>query len=157
VAERGHLDLVDAWLRAFQVEATPHDPAPTGSPCERAVAGGRAHLWVDADRLLHRRAPCGWACSGRWSSALRFLWTWQRWTNAKSPNYTLDDADKAKVQLERLARSLDEQHPSAAASLREGLDETLTVLPLGLGAAQIARDYDRSRAPSRRCSACRDE
>lgn len=47
--------------------------------------------------------------------------------------YALDDADKAKAQLERLARSLDEQHPSAAASLREGLDETLTVLRLGIG------------------------
>jgi transposase-like protein len=47
--------------------------------------------------------------------------------------YALDDADKAKDKLERLARSLDEQHPSAAASLREGLDETLTVLRLGIG------------------------
>ncbi|HEY1816419.1 MAG TPA: IS256 family transposase [Kofleriaceae bacterium] len=48
--------------------------------------------------------------------------------------YALDDADKAKDKLERLARSLDEQHPSAAASLREGLDETLTVMRLGVGA-----------------------
>ena len=47
--------------------------------------------------------------------------------------YALEDADKAKDKLERLARSLDEQHPSAAASLREGLDETLTVMRLGLG------------------------
>jgi putative transposase len=47
--------------------------------------------------------------------------------------YALDDADKAKAKLERLAQSLDEQHPSAAASLREGLDETLTVLRLGVG------------------------
>jgi putative transposase len=47
--------------------------------------------------------------------------------------YNLDDADKAKAQLERLARSLEEQHPSAASSLREGLDETLTVLNLGVG------------------------
>jgi len=47
--------------------------------------------------------------------------------------YALDDHAKAKAQLERLAKSLDEQHPSAAASLREGLDETLTVLRLGIG------------------------
>jgi putative transposase len=47
--------------------------------------------------------------------------------------YALDDADKAKAKLERLAQSLDEQHPSAAASLREGLNETLTVLRLGIG------------------------
>ena len=47
--------------------------------------------------------------------------------------YALDDYDKAKAQLERLAKSIDEQHPSAASSLREGLDETLTVLRLGVG------------------------
>ncbi len=42
------------------------------------------------------------------------------------------DADLAKRQLERLARSLESQHPGAAASIREGLDETLTLLRLGL-------------------------
>lgn len=47
--------------------------------------------------------------------------------------YGLLDHDKAQAQLERLARSLEEQHPGAAASLREGLDETLTVLRLGIG------------------------
>jgi transposase-like protein len=38
----------------------------------------------------------------------------------------------AKRQLENLARTLQATHPSAAASIREGLDETLTVLELGL-------------------------
>ena len=42
------------------------------------------------------------------------------------------DADLAKRQLERLARSLESQHPGAAGSIREGLDETLTLLRLGL-------------------------
>jgi transposase-like protein len=41
----------------------------------------------------------------------------------------------AKRQLERLAGSLAKDHPGAAASLREGLDETLTVIGLGLDAA----------------------
>ena len=53
---------------------------------------------------------------------------------AMSQAYGLADPDKAKAQLEKLARSLDEPHPSAASSLREGLDETLTVLRLGIGA-----------------------
>ncbi len=48
--------------------------------------------------------------------------------------YALDDADKAKDKIERLARSLDEKHPSAVGSLREGLDETLMVMRLGVGA-----------------------
>lgn len=37
--------------------------------------------------------------------------------------------------LENLARSLDKRHPSAAASLREGMEETLTVTRLGLTGA----------------------
>ena len=41
----------------------------------------------------------------------------------------------AKRQIERLASSLAKDHPGAAASLREGLDETLTVIDLGLDAA----------------------
>lgn len=38
----------------------------------------------------------------------------------------------ARRLLENLARTLQSKHPSAAASIREGLDETLTVLDLGL-------------------------
>ena len=38
----------------------------------------------------------------------------------------------AKRLLQDLARRVDTDHPSAAASVREGLDETLTVLGLGL-------------------------
>jgi putative transposase len=45
------------------------------------------------------------------------------------------DAQLARRQLLRLAGSLHIQHPGAAASLREGLDETLTALELGLTGA----------------------
>lgn len=38
----------------------------------------------------------------------------------------------AQAQLETLAGELERAHPGAAASLREGLDETLTVLRLGV-------------------------
>jgi putative transposase len=38
----------------------------------------------------------------------------------------------AQAQLEALARELDRTHPGAAASLREGMTETLTVLRLGV-------------------------
>ncbi|RME52953.1 MAG: IS256 family transposase [Caldilineae bacterium] len=47
----------------------------------------------------------------------------------------------AKRQLENLARSLEDKHPGAAASLRERLDETLTVMGLGL-----SRSLERSFA-----------
>ena len=45
------------------------------------------------------------------------------------------DAKLARRQLERLAASLEAQHPGAAASLREGLDETLTLQALGVAGA----------------------
>lgn len=45
------------------------------------------------------------------------------------------DAALAKRQLERLANSLAKAHPGAAASLREGLAETLTLTTLGIDGA----------------------
>ena len=45
------------------------------------------------------------------------------------------DADLAKRRLERLASSLEAEHPGAAGSIREGLDETLTLQRLGVGGA----------------------
>ena len=46
--------------------------------------------------------------------------------------YHADSALVAQAQLEALAKELDRTHPGAAASLREGLTETLTVLRLGV-------------------------
>jgi putative transposase len=49
--------------------------------------------------------------------------------------WTASDADLGRRQLQRLASSLQGKHPGAAASLREGLDETLTVQALGITGA----------------------
>ena len=49
--------------------------------------------------------------------------------------WDLDSANRAARALERLAGSLERDHPGAAASIREGLDETLTVQRLGLTGA----------------------
>ena len=46
--------------------------------------------------------------------------------------YHADSAIMAEAQLEALAKELDRTHPGAAASLREGLSETLTVLRLNV-------------------------
>jgi len=46
--------------------------------------------------------------------------------------YHADSALAAEAQLEALAKELQRTHPGAAASLREGLAETLTVLRLGV-------------------------
>jgi putative transposase len=46
--------------------------------------------------------------------------------------YRSKNVKLAKRQLENLARRLGDEHPGAAASLEEGLDETLTVMAFGL-------------------------
>lgn len=43
----------------------------------------------------------------------------------------------ARAELDRLARTLQRRHPGAAASLREGLEETLTVNRLGITGALL--------------------
>ena len=51
---------------------------------------------------------------------------------AMNQAYECRDAKRAKRQLEALAARLESEHPGAAAALREGLDETLTVIELNL-------------------------
>src|SRR5215468_4579237 len=46
--------------------------------------------------------------------------------------YHADSALAAEAKLTALAAELDKTHPGAAASLREGLEETLTMLRLGV-------------------------
>ncbi len=46
--------------------------------------------------------------------------------------WNASDATRAQRLLENLARSLEASHPGAAASLREGLEDTLTLLRLGV-------------------------
>ena len=53
--------------------------------------------------------------------------------------YHADTALAAEAQLEALAKELERTHPGAAASLREGLAETLTVLRLGCRPTSPAR------------------
>jgi transposase-like protein len=52
--------------------------------------------------------------------------------SAMNQAYATRDAKRARRLLDNLARRLEHQHPGAAASLREGLDETLSVIRLGL-------------------------
>jgi len=57
----------------------------------------------------------------------------KRWVGRKlTQAYREPDYAEAKAALERLAEQLEEQHPGAAASLREGLEETLTLHRLGI-------------------------
>jgi putative transposase len=46
--------------------------------------------------------------------------------------WALDDHARALEQLRQLARELDQSHPGAAGSLREGMEETLTLTRIGV-------------------------
>jgi putative transposase len=68
--------------------------------------------------------------------------------------YHADSALEAEAALTALARELDKTHPSAA-SLREGLAETLTVLRLGVPPT-LARTLRSTNAIESMISICRD-
>jgi putative transposase len=58
-----------------------------------------------------------------------------------------DDHARGLKELQTLAAELERSHPGAAASLREGMAETLTVTRLGArGALKRARCSPRTRA-----------
>jgi hypothetical protein len=69
--------------------------------------------------------------------------------------YQAASALDAQAQLEALARELDKTHPGAAASLREGLAETLTVLRLGVPPT-LARTLRSTNTIESMISICRD-
>lgn len=69
--------------------------------------------------------------------------------------YHADSALAAEAELTALATELDRTHPGAAASLREGLDETLTVLRLNLPPT-LARTLRSTNAIESMISICRD-
>ncbi|HEX2301721.1 MAG TPA: IS256 family transposase [Pseudonocardiaceae bacterium] len=69
--------------------------------------------------------------------------------------YHADSALAAESELTVLATELDRTHPGAAASLREGMAETLTVLRLNLPPT-LARTFRSTNAVESMISICRD-
>ena len=69
--------------------------------------------------------------------------------------YHADSALGAEAELGALAAELDRTHPGAAASLREGMAETLTVLRLNMPPT-LARTFRSTNAIESMISICRD-
>ncbi|MGH3572646.1 MAG: IS256 family transposase [Pseudonocardiaceae bacterium] len=69
--------------------------------------------------------------------------------------YHADSALAAEAELCALAAELDRTHPGAAASLREGMAETLTVLRLNMPPT-LARTFRSTNAVESMISICRD-
>ncbi len=70
--------------------------------------------------------------------------------------YHAESALQAESLLTALARELDKTHASAATSLREGMDETLTVLRLGVPPT-LARTLRSTNAVESMISICRSK
>jgi transposase-like protein len=71
--------------------------------------------------------------------------------------WALADAEVAERRLRELARSLDQKRPGAAASLREGLQETLTLSRLGIGAdSALGRTLQTTNPIESMLSVCRE-
>ncbi len=69
--------------------------------------------------------------------------------------YRNPDALVAQGALEALAKRIERQHPGAAASLREGLAETLTIARLGVPPT-LARTFRSTNAIESMIEICRD-
>jgi putative transposase len=69
--------------------------------------------------------------------------------------YRAETTLAAQAQLQTLAGELDRTHPGAAASLREGLEETLTVLRLGVPPT-LARSLRSTNCVENMIGICRD-
>ena len=69
--------------------------------------------------------------------------------------YRMDSALAAQAALEDLARQLDKTHPGAAGSLREGLEDTLTVMRLGVPPT-LARTVRSTNPIESMIEICRD-
>jgi putative transposase len=69
--------------------------------------------------------------------------------------YHQPDPLLAEAELEGLTRSLDRSHPGAAASLREGLAETLTITRLGVPPT-LARTLRSTNTIESMIEICRD-
>jgi transposase-like protein len=133
-------------LREGSTEKTAVVRAMLSDLVERGLNADRPRLWViDGGKALRRAIVETFGASARiqrcqehkrrnviehlpealqagTSRALR-----DAWSSA--------DAGLARRQLERLATRLGRDHPGAAASLREGMDDTLSLQGLGIGGA----------------------
>lgn len=130
-------------LREGSTEATRVVRSLLSDLIERGLDADCARLWViDGGKALRRAIT---ECFGSNAIIQRCQEHKRRNVNEHLPEqlhvsvgqalrdaWQCANAVLAKRQLQRLARSLQSPHPGAAASLREGLEETLTVQSLGI-------------------------
>ena len=133
-------------LREGSTENTRVVKALLSDLIERGLQADRARLWIiDGGKALRKGIT---ECFGRLAlvqrcqehkrrNVLEHLPEAMKLGTSKAMRQAWDghDATLAAKRLQALANSLQAQHPGAAASLREGLAETLTVQGLGITGA----------------------
>lgn len=133
-------------LREGSTEATRVVAALLSDLIERGLDADRMRLWViDGGKALRKaivqtfgRCALVQRCQEHKRRNVLEHLSEDKHTGVKralKDAWSAADADLARKQLGRLASSLQAEHPGAAASLREGLEETLTVQALGIGGA----------------------
>ena len=141
---KGHKHVLG--LREGSTESTRVVRSLLSDLIERGLDADRARLWViDGGKALRRAIV---ECFGRSALVQRCQEHKRRNVIEHLPEelhasvgralrdaWDGANAGLAKKQLQRLATSLQAKHPGAAASLREGLEETLTVQGLGVTGA----------------------
>jgi len=113
-------DLVDRGLRLSEEQLYVLDGAKALRKAVRDVAGHRA--LVQRCQIHKSRNVCGHLPERE-----------RAWVRAKLRKaWTDPDHDRALASLKALAAQLEKVHPDAAGSLREGMEETLTLTRLGV-------------------------
>src|SRR6202166_3845335 len=113
-------DLVERGLDTNRALLIVIDGAKTLHKAVMAVFGARALIQRCRE---HKKRNVTDALPERLRASVR---------SAMNQAYATREAKRARRLIDNLARRLEHQHPGAAASLREGLDETLTMMRLGL-------------------------
>ncbi|MGH2378346.1 MAG: IS256 family transposase [Thermoanaerobaculia bacterium] len=146
VDEKGHKHTLGLWEGTTENAAV--CKALLGNLIERGLPTDRALLFViDGGKAIRRAIADAY---GDLAAVARCRWHKRENVTDHLPEglrpvigrkldeaWHKDDPDEAERSLRRLADSLEEAHPGAAASIREGLEETLTIARLGLSPALI--------------------
>ena len=144
----GRKHVLGLWEGATENKATCtallEDLVARGLPTDRAILvvidGGKA-LYRAVRSVLGRRALIQRCQEHKKRNVLDALPQSKRGSVKRvlKDAFKAEDHERAERMLTNLVRSLDEQHPGAAASLREGLEDLLTVKRLGLGGSSLER------------------
>jgi len=138
------------------------DLVERGLSCERGllvVIDGSKALRSSVERSLGPKARVQRCRVHKQRNVLGHLPEGERvWLKRKLREaWALEDPEAAERRLRELARALDRKRPGAAASLREGLAETLTITRLGISAqSRLGRTLSTTNPIESMLSVCRE-